>query len=136
MMLAACGDALGAPFEGRAPADRAEIDDWINQSTQPVRFTDDTTSTLVVADHLTRRWGIVNEDELADELAREWARDPERGYGHGAAHHRRCGRAGRPRLSPADAALPLTEPTAKRRAAWHGRHGPDDAMRSAWTSTT
>ncbi|MBX7268837.1 ADP-ribosylglycohydrolase family protein [Micromonospora sp. Llam7] len=85
MVLAACGDALGAPFEGREPADRAEIDDWINQSTQLVRFTDDTASTLVVADHLTRRRGTVNEDELADELAREWARDPERGYGHGAA---------------------------------------------------
>ncbi|MFI6066734.1 ADP-ribosylglycohydrolase family protein [Micromonospora sp. NPDC051227] len=85
MVLAACGDALGAPFEGREPADPAEIDDWMHRSTQLMRFTDDTACTLVLADHLTRRRGIVNEDELADELAREWTREPGRGYGQGAA---------------------------------------------------
>jgi poly(ADP-ribose) glycohydrolase ARH3 len=85
IVLAACGDALGAPFEGREAADPAEIDDWMHRSTQLMPFTDDTASTLVVADHLTRRRGTVDEDELAGELAREWARDPDRGYGHGAA---------------------------------------------------
>lgn len=81
MVLAACGDALGAPFEGRDPVDPADIDDWMNRSTQMMAFTDDTASALVLADHLTRRHGTVGEDELA----REWARDPDRGYGHGAA---------------------------------------------------
>lgn len=85
MVLAACGDALGAPFEGRERVDAAEIDDWTSRSTHLMRFTDDTASTLVVADHLTRRRGTVNEDELVSELAREWARDPGRGYGQGAA---------------------------------------------------
>ncbi|MFI6162942.1 ADP-ribosylglycohydrolase family protein [Micromonospora haikouensis] len=85
MVLAACGDALGARFEGREAADPTEIDDWMRRSTQAMRFTDDTSSTLVLADHLTRRRGTINEDDLAEQLAREWARDPDRGYGHGAA---------------------------------------------------
>jgi poly(ADP-ribose) glycohydrolase ARH3 len=84
LLLAACGDALGAPFEGAGRVDPVEVDQWMHDPTS-LRWTDDTAMALVLAGHLVRRAGTVNEDELATEFAREWARDPARGYGPGAA---------------------------------------------------
>jgi poly(ADP-ribose) glycohydrolase ARH3 len=84
LLLAACGDALGAPFEGSGPVDPVEVDAWLHDPTR-LRWTDDTAMTRVLAAHLVRRAGLVNKDELAAEFAREWVRDPARGYGHGAA---------------------------------------------------
>jgi poly(ADP-ribose) glycohydrolase ARH3 len=84
LLLAACGDALGAPFEGSAPVDPAEVDAWMHDPTR-LRWTDDTAMMRVLAAHLVRRAGVVDRDELAVEFAREWSRDPDRGYGPGAA---------------------------------------------------
>lgn len=85
LLLSACGDALGAPFEGVAPVDPAEVDRWLDDPAGALRWTDDTAMTLTLADHLARRGGTVDEDELAGEFAAEWAREPGRGYGPGAA---------------------------------------------------
>lgn len=85
LLLSACGDALGAPFEGAARVDPTEVDQWLDDPAAALRWTDDTALTLVLAGHLARRNGTVDEGELAGEFAAEWAREPDRGYGPGAA---------------------------------------------------
>lgn len=82
---AAVGDALGAAFEGMHSVDGGRI---VRQerSTEPLRYTDDTALTLVLAHHLAERPGLVpvDEDALAEQMAREWHREPWRGYGAGS----------------------------------------------------
>jgi poly(ADP-ribose) glycohydrolase ARH3 len=85
LLLSACGDALGAPFEGATRIDPAEVDQWLDEPVAPLRWTDDTAMTLVLAGHLARRGGTVDEADLAGEFAAEWTREPDRGYGPGAA---------------------------------------------------
>lgn len=85
LVLAACADALGAPFEGTAAVDDDTVVRALTHPPETLTWTDDTALTLVLADHLARREGALDEDELAAELAQEWAADPGRGYGAGAA---------------------------------------------------
>lgn len=85
LLLAACGDALGAPFEGRTRIDPQAVDALLADPPQPLRWTDDTALMLVLADHLARHRGTIDLDELARGFAAEWSRDPQRGYGAGAS---------------------------------------------------
>ncbi|SFQ72063.1 poly(ADP-ribose) glycohydrolase ARH3 [Amycolatopsis arida] len=84
----ALGDALGAPFEGRAAVDAAEIA-AVERAANPLAHTDDTALTLALAAHLAARrddhGGLVDPDALARELAAAWRAEPWRGYGPGAA---------------------------------------------------
>jgi poly(ADP-ribose) glycohydrolase ARH3 len=85
LLLSACGDALGAPFEGAAVVTPAAVDMWFETRYGVLRWTDDTALTLVLAEHVARTGGTVEQAALAGELARAWARHPVRGYGRGAA---------------------------------------------------
>jgi poly(ADP-ribose) glycohydrolase ARH3 len=76
----ACGDALGAPFEGQPSVRAADLAAWA-AAAAPLRVTDDTVLTLAVAEHLADRGGQVDQDALALALARAWLADPGRGYG-------------------------------------------------------
>ncbi|ROO63135.1 poly(ADP-ribose) glycohydrolase ARH3 [Micromonospora sp. Llam0] len=84
VLLAACADALGAPFEGLAAVDVAAVDHLL-ETPPPLRWTDDTALTLALAEHLVRRGGDVDQDELASAFAAEWAAGPDLGYGAGVA---------------------------------------------------
>jgi ADP-ribosylglycohydrolase len=81
----ACGDALGAPFEGQPSVRAADLAAWA-ATVAPLRVTDDTVLALAVAEHLADRDGQVDQDTLALALARAWRADPGRGYG-GAVQH-------------------------------------------------
>lgn len=87
LLTAACGDALGAPFEGAVTVDPDALTAW-QHDRAPLRYTDDTALMRTLADHLVRaaRDGEValHQDRLAREFARTWAAEPHRGYGHGA----------------------------------------------------
>jgi poly(ADP-ribose) glycohydrolase ARH3 len=85
LLLSACADALGAPFEGATVVDPAAVDVWLKAPTSGLRWTDDTALTLALAEHLISTGGTVDQDTLATDLARTWAHDPNRGYGQGAA---------------------------------------------------
>ena len=84
LLLSACGDALGARFEGTPVVDPAEVDEWLAAPPDPLRWTDDTAMALVLADHLVGTGGSVDPDRLAIEFAGAWAAEPGRGYGPGA----------------------------------------------------
>lgn len=84
VILAACADALGAPFEGRTDVDPQQVAAELDLPTPPTRWTDDTAQMLVLAAHLARRAGRIDADALAGELAAAWAAEPWRGYGPGA----------------------------------------------------
>lgn len=81
----ACGDSLGAPFEGRHVVDEAEFAVH-RYGANPLVHTDDTAMTLVVARHVIDRHpggqGL-DVDELARALAGRWRAEPWRGYGTG-----------------------------------------------------
>ncbi len=82
---AACGDGLGAPFEGSRSVDEAELTAWLG-STKPARVTDDTVMMLVLAEHLaatTATGAEVDEGALMDRFLQAWRDDPHRGYGAG-----------------------------------------------------
>jgi ADP-ribosylglycohydrolase len=81
----ACGDALGAPFEGRPSVRAADVAAWA-AAAGPLRVTDDTVLALALAEHLADRSGQVDQDALALAFARAWLADPGRGYG-GAVQH-------------------------------------------------
>jgi poly(ADP-ribose) glycohydrolase ARH3 len=83
----ACGDSLGAPFEGQRTVDRAEFA-MHRYATAPLVHTDDTAMTLVVAEHLIERDSTgrdrdLDGDDLARALAWQWRAEPWRGYGRG-----------------------------------------------------
>lgn len=82
LLGAACGDALGAPFEGRALVDREEL---LGSSVQDavLSYTDDTAMMRTLARHLGAHAGRVLDDRLILEFARDWRADPRRGYGAG-----------------------------------------------------
>jgi poly(ADP-ribose) glycohydrolase ARH3 len=85
LLLAACGDALGARFEGGPRVDPGTVERHLGDPPAELRWTDDTALALVLADHLARRRGTIYQDGLAAGFAAEWARNPDRGYGGGAA---------------------------------------------------
>jgi hypothetical protein len=77
LLLAVCGDALGARFVGITRVDPADVDHQLATRTGSLRWTDDTAMTLVLAEHLVRRDGAVDEAELAGGFAAD-------------RHHDRC----------------------------------------------
>lgn len=83
LLGAACGDGLGAPFEGSRPVDEAALTAWLD-STEPARVTDDTVMTAVLAEHLAATVAAgadVDEDALIGSFVQSWRDDPRRGYG-------------------------------------------------------
>jgi poly(ADP-ribose) glycohydrolase ARH3 len=78
----ACGDALGAPFEGSSNVSRSLLSQWASTERQ-LRYTDDTAMTMVLAEHLCRHAGAVDDDQLVLDFARAWQDEPHRGYGFG-----------------------------------------------------
>ncbi|GAB2731470.1 ADP-ribosylglycohydrolase family protein [Nocardioides pakistanensis] len=80
LLGAACGDAVGAPFEGSRAVSRMLAENWMT-SARAMRYTDDTAMTLVVARHLLATAGTIDEDRLARDFAEEWQAEPDRGYG-------------------------------------------------------
>jgi poly(ADP-ribose) glycohydrolase ARH3 len=82
LLGAACGDALGAPFEGSGAVSRLLVENWMT-SARTMRYTDDTAMTVVLARHLITRGGMIAEDRLARDFAEEWQAEPDRGYGAG-----------------------------------------------------
>lgn len=80
LLGAACGDAVGAPFEGARTVPRAAVEQWLSSS-EPMGWTDDTAMTLVLARHLVATGGAVDTDRLARDFARAWQDEPYRGYG-------------------------------------------------------
>lgn len=81
LLGAACGDALGAPFEGTVHVDPAAVAAWAD-SAEPLRYTDDTTMLLTLAEHLAEV-GDIDEAELIHRFALAWQAEPWRGYGAG-----------------------------------------------------
>ena len=85
LLGAFCGDALGAPVEGRSReeirARLGEVREMIDARAGRGAYTDDTQMTIGVAESLLRRRGFDGED-----LARTFAANcqEERGYGTGA----------------------------------------------------
>lgn len=86
LLLAACADALGSAFEGRRGHSSEQVAAAVDRPQSPLRWTDDTAQTLVLAAHLAEHGGLVASDALATEFADEWSAEPWRGYGPGAAH--------------------------------------------------
>lgn len=80
LLGAACGDSLGAPFEGSRAVSRMLVENW-RTSSWTMRYTDDTAMTLVVARHLLSTGGTIDEERLAKDFADEWQAVPDRGYG-------------------------------------------------------
>ncbi|GAB2731033.1 ADP-ribosylglycohydrolase family protein [Nocardioides pakistanensis] len=78
----ACGDALGAPFEGHPQPSLPQIQKWID-SDAPLQYTDDTAMTIVLAQHLHEHAGHVDDDALVMDFAHAWRHEPHRGYGAG-----------------------------------------------------
>lgn len=79
LLGAACGDALGAPFEGMPTRLRDDLTAF-DQSTAMLRYTDDTAMTIGLAESLIEV-GDLDEDHLATVFARHWRAEPWRGYG-------------------------------------------------------
>jgi poly(ADP-ribose) glycohydrolase ARH3 len=77
----ACGDALGAPYEGLAHPGSPEPT-RVDEGLSALRYTDDTAMTLALAESLVEHGGLV-EDHLADAFVRSWREEPWRGYGRG-----------------------------------------------------
>jgi poly(ADP-ribose) glycohydrolase ARH3 len=85
LLGAACADALGAPFEGRPLVDPAELRAWAD-GPMPLRHTDDTAMTIVVAEHLAAAAAngqAVSEQDILSGFIRGWEQDPHCGYGPG-----------------------------------------------------
>jgi poly(ADP-ribose) glycohydrolase ARH3 len=93
LLGAACGDALGAPFEGRALVDREELLGWSAQDAM-LSYTDDTAMMRTLARHLGAHDGRVLDDRLMLEFADNWRVDPRRGYGAGPPQVFRAALAG------------------------------------------
>ncbi|MEX0791209.1 MAG: ADP-ribosylglycohydrolase family protein, partial [Actinomycetota bacterium] len=82
LLGAAVGDALGAPFEGAhtvSPAGLARL----KQDPGPLRYTDDTATTIAVAESLIQCNGF-DGPMMAKRLAAGYFAEPWRGYGESA----------------------------------------------------
>jgi poly(ADP-ribose) glycohydrolase ARH3 len=80
----ACGDALGAPFEGAHRVDAGHLARWMSAADK-LHYTDDTAMTIALAEFvLTLEPGErVDEQRLVEVFAEHWRREPWRGYGSG-----------------------------------------------------
>lgn len=82
LLGAACGDALGAPFEGRSHVDEQRLRSW-SLSTDTLHYTDDTAMQRVLTMHLVDNGGRLDQESLAREFSAAWDAEPYRGYGAG-----------------------------------------------------
>ncbi|WP_214371419.1 ADP-ribosylglycohydrolase family protein [Pseudonocardia sp. H11422] len=84
LLGAACGDALGAPFEGSRDVRPDELAEWVG-SDRLLRYTDDTAMLLALGEYLVALppGRPVDEQQLVEVFARAWQREPWRGYGAG-----------------------------------------------------
>ncbi|MFO7779793.1 MAG: ADP-ribosylglycohydrolase family protein [Nitriliruptoraceae bacterium] len=78
----ALGDALGAPFEGRARVDPSEVDRLV-AGIGDLRWTDDTHMALTLARALAAHGLTIDTEQLGDRFAAAYQREPWRGYGSG-----------------------------------------------------
>jgi poly(ADP-ribose) glycohydrolase ARH3 len=82
----ACGDGVGAVFESQTRVDPGQLERHLH-GVAPLVHTDDTVTTLVLAQHLAARalrGGDLDEELLVQELAWAWRKEPWRGYGAGS----------------------------------------------------
>jgi poly(ADP-ribose) glycohydrolase ARH3 len=77
----AVGDALGAPLEGSAWVNRAQLE-RLRENPGPLRYTDDTHMTIGVAESLIAARGF-DGAHMAKTFARNYHQEPWRGYGPG-----------------------------------------------------
>jgi poly(ADP-ribose) glycohydrolase ARH3 len=82
LLGAALGDSLGAAFEGRPRVDAEDFHRHAG-SWAPLRHTDDTCMTLVLAESLIESGGEIDPESLVLSFARAHAEEPWRGYGAG-----------------------------------------------------
>ena len=83
LLGAACGDALGARFEGHRAVVAAELL-AAETASGPLTYTDDTAMMIVVTEHLLgslHRHRDLDEAELVAAFAAAWRLEPGRGYG-------------------------------------------------------
>jgi poly(ADP-ribose) glycohydrolase ARH3 len=59
----ACGDAVGAPSKGSRVVSGMLVENGLSSS-RPLRYTDDTTMTLVLARHLIATGGTIEENRI------------------------------------------------------------------------
>ena len=77
----AVGDAFGCMLDTREPRQRAKR---LISMQRPWRWSDDTAMAISVVDELAAH-GTIDPDRLARAFAERYAREPDRGYGAGAA---------------------------------------------------
>jgi len=80
----AVGDAFGSMLDGYGDQLARRAAKRLISMTRPWRWTDDTAMALSVFEQLVER-GAIDPDALAAAFAQRFARDPNRGYGAGAA---------------------------------------------------
>lgn len=84
LLAAACGDAIGAPFEGSPTPAIDDVAAWETDTT-PLRWTDDTALLITTAEQFAGIGGSIDEEAIIRAYAAEWSADPGRGYGAGPA---------------------------------------------------
>jgi len=115
----ALGDAMGAPFEGRARVERGEVETLL-ESTSTLTWTDDTHMALTLGEAVVVAGDDLDAEALGDLFARAYRAEPWRGYGAGPPQVFAMAEAGRSYL---DAAASLFAGT--------GSYGNGAAMRAA-----
>lgn len=80
----ALGDALGAPFEGRALVTESALR-AVELGDARLRYTDETAMTIVLAEYLSQHGNPIDLDALAQAFVRAYQQEPWRGYGGGTA---------------------------------------------------
>jgi poly(ADP-ribose) glycohydrolase ARH3 len=93
LLGAACGDGLGAPFEGQIYVSAQRLLDW-SISEDTLTYTDDTAMQRVLATHLATKGGQLDQEALAREFSAQWHTAPHRGYGAGPPRIFRAALAG------------------------------------------
>ncbi len=78
----ALGDAVGAPFEGRAVVSRDAVEAWLHADAR-LRWTDDTHMALTLARVLREHGQPLDPERLGAAFAAAYAAEPWRGYGAG-----------------------------------------------------
>lgn len=65
LLFAACGDGLGAAFEGRTLVTAPTVSRHLRDIVAPLRWTDDTSQMIVLSEHLTGHASTLGNDATA-----------------------------------------------------------------------